>query len=83
MLTTPEERFDLVIEESYHRLPPTFVDHVQRHIAANAPETAGKHKETHVGGIETHTRARSETNRKPATLFTISSLDSLAPHASG
>ena len=30
MLTTPEERFDLVIEESYHRLPPTFVDHVQR-----------------------------------------------------
>jgi hypothetical protein len=41
MLTTPEERFDLVIEESYHRLPPTFVDHVQRHIAANAPETAG------------------------------------------
>jgi hypothetical protein len=55
MLTTPEERFDLVIEESYHRLPPTFVDHVQRHIGANAPETAGKHKETHVGGIETHT----------------------------
>jgi hypothetical protein len=28
---------------------------VQRHIGANAPETAGKHKETHVGGIETHT----------------------------
>jgi len=55
MLTTPEERFDLVIEESYHRLPPTFVDHVQRHIAANAPETAGNTRRTHVGGIETHT----------------------------
>lgn len=43
-----EERFDLVIEEFYHRLPPTFVDHVRRHIAANAR----KQGNTHVGGIE-------------------------------